>query len=231
MDTANTTEEITLDEFAQTNESRAKAYGLLSRLYAKEVDDELLEQLRKTAFPVHSGSVLTDEGNRLMATYLSNIWSGTLQELAVDYVHAFIGSGMDAFSAAYPYESVYTSPKRLMMQEARDEVLAIYHAYGLDKSSEWEESEDHVAAELEFMQVLCARTTEALKAGDEDKAAQLLQTQKNFLEDHLASWTPMMTVDIRRLAKTKFYLGLADLTDGFLAEDEAFLNEVLGDEE
>ena len=117
------------------------------------------------------------------------------------------------------------------MQEARDEVLAIYHAYGLDKSSEWEESEDHVAAELEFMQVLCARTTEALKAGDEDKAAQLLQTQKNFLEDHLASWTPMMTVDIRRLAKTKFYLGLADLTDGFLAEDEAFLNEVLGDEE
>ena len=47
----------------------------------------------------------------------------------------------------------------------------------------------------------------------------------------MASWTPMMTVDMRRLAKTKFYLGLADLTDGFLAEDEAFLNEVLGDEE
>ena len=185
MDTANTTEEITLDEFAQTNESRAKAYGLLSRLYAKEVDDELLEQLRKTAFPVHSGSVLTDEGNRLMATYLSNVWSGTLQELAVDYVHAFIGSGMDAFSAAYPYESVYTSPKRLMMQEARDEVLAIYRSQALDKAKTWKESEDHVAMECEFMAAMAKRTADACREGDEDKVASLLLTQHNCMADHL----------------------------------------------
>ena len=46
MDTIASTEEITLAEFAQTNDSRAKAYGLLARLYAKEVDDQLLEQLR-----------------------------------------------------------------------------------------------------------------------------------------------------------------------------------------
>jgi putative dimethyl sulfoxide reductase chaperone len=232
MDTEYTaSEEITLEEFARTNESRAKAYGLLSRLYAKEVDDELLEQLRKTAFPLHSGSEMTDAGNRLMATYLSNVWSGTLQELAVDYVHAFIGSGMDAFSAAYPYESVYTSSRRLMMQEARDEVLAIYRSQALDKAKTWKESEDHIAMECEFMAAMATRTAQACHAGDEDKVESLLRVQCNFLEDHLYAWTGMLTSDMRKFARTDFYKGLADYTDGFLESDVELLKDVLGIED
>ena len=230
MDTAITAsnDQITLEEFAKTNDSRAKAYGLIARLYAKEVDDELLEQLRRAAFPVRSGSDLADEGNRLMATYLSNVWSGTLQELAVDYVHAFIGSGMDAFSAAYPYESVYTSPRRLMMQEARDEVLAIYRSQALDKAATWKESEDHIAMECEFMATMAARTAQACREGDEDKAASLLRVQYNFLEDHLYAWTGMLSSDMRKFARTDFYKGLADYTDGFLESDVELLKNVLG---
>ncbi len=231
MDTTASAEEITLAEFAQTNDARAKAYGLLSRLYAKEVDDALLEQLRRANFPVHSGSDLADEGNRLMATYLSNIWSGTLQELAVDYVHAFIGSGMDAFSAAYPYESVYTSPKRLMMQEARDEVLAIYRSQALDKAKTWKESEDHIAMECEFMAAMATRTAEVCREGGEDKVESLLRVQYNFLEDHLYAWTGMMTCDMRKFARTDFYKGLADYTDGFLTSDVELLKSVLGIED
>ena len=61
----------------------------------------------------------------MICGYLSQADGTVLTELAVDYVRAFIGSGNDGFSAAYPYESVYTSPKRLMMQDARDEVRAV----------------------------------------------------------------------------------------------------------
>ena len=64
----------------------------------------------------------------MICGYLSQADGTVLTELAVDYVRAFIGSGNDGFSAAYPYESVYTSPKRLMMQDARDEVLVLYRA-------------------------------------------------------------------------------------------------------
>ena len=46
-----------------------------------------------------------------------------MTELAIDYVRTFIGHGVNGYSAAYPYESVYTSERRLMMQEARAEVL------------------------------------------------------------------------------------------------------------
>ena len=86
-----------------------------------------------------------DEGYRMICGYLSQADGTVLTELAVDYVRAFIGSGNDGFSAAYPYESVYTSPKRLMMQDARDEVLVLYRAFGLDKQESWKEGEDHIA--------------------------------------------------------------------------------------
>ena len=75
----------------------------------------------------------------MICGYLSQADGTVLTELAVDYVRAFIGSGNDGFSAAYPYESVYTSPKRLMMQDARDEVLVLYRAFGLDKQESWKE--------------------------------------------------------------------------------------------
>lgn len=223
-------DQLSLEEFAALNERRARSYDLLARLYAKEVDQALLDELHATRFPASTGSPEADEGMRLIAGYLSNVWEGTLQELAVDYVRCFIGSGMDAFSAAYPFESVYTSPKRLMMQEARDEVLAIYRSQRLEKAAGWKESEDHIAAECMFMATLAERTAEACRAGDEDKAASLLTVQLNFLRDHLYAWTGMMTSDLRGYARTDLYKGLAAYTDGFLASDVELLQGVLGDD-
>ena len=135
-----------------------------------------------------------------------------------------------AYSAAYPFESVYTSPKRLMMQEARDEVLAVYRSEGLDKLPTWKESEDHLALELEFMAVLGDRIVAAAEAGNEDEAERLLATQRNFLEDHLASWVPLMTADLRRFAQCGLYRGLASLTDGFIQVEQEFFDEIFGDE-
>lgn len=224
------TDELTLEEFARMNERRASAYAFLSRLFIKEVDQELLDEMRAMRFPANSGNEHTDEGGRLIAGYLSGVWEDTLRELAVDYVHCFIGSGMDAFSAAYPYESVYTSPKRLMMQEARDEVLAIYRSEGMDKAKEWKESEDHIAAETSFMATLATRTAQALREGDENEAARLLRVQRSFLDDHLCSWSGMMTADMRIFARTDFYRGLASYADGLLESDHELLDGVLGSE-
>ncbi len=210
---------------------RMNTYMLLSRLYLKEIDEPLLKELHGMRFPVVTGDEATDTGYLYIATFLSNLWEESLTELAIDYAKTFLGNGVDAFSAAYPYESVYTSEKRLMMQDARDEVLAIYRAYGIEKQDSWKEGEDHVALELEFMRVLCQRTLDALAAGDEDEASHLLLSQRNFLEEHLATWVPMMTADMRRFSKTKMYQGLSYLTEGFLATDLALLNDLLATDE
>lgn len=210
---------------------RADTYGLISRLYRVEVDQELLDELCGMRFPASTGNPEADQGYRLIATYLSNLWENSVTDLAVDYVRCFIGHGVDAYSAAYPFESVYTSEKRLLMQEARDEVLAIYRSAGLDKQETWKEGEDHIAVELEFMQILSKRTVDALSRGDEEEAFNLLVTQRNFADDHLVSWAPMMTADLKRFAKTDFYRGLAYLTDGFLSTDREFLEDITTEED
>ncbi|MBR2790269.1 MAG: molecular chaperone TorD family protein [Eggerthellaceae bacterium] len=203
-------------------------YSLLARLFRKEVDEPFLEELRRMSFPAAAEDERIERGYSLMAKYLSGVYENTLQELAVDYVRVFIGYGMDAYSAAFPYESVYTSERRLLMQDSRDEVLALYRAAGLEKDKSWPESEDHLALELEYLAIHTRRAIEALEAGDEDEAFANLMTQVHFMDDHVLNWAPMMTADMRKFARTDLYLGLSYLTEGFLAEDRAFLGEVLG---
>ncbi len=214
-------------ELAGMARRRAAAYALLARIFRVEVDQDFLKELRGTRFPAKTGNDDIDEGYRLIASYLSHAKGDALTELAVDYVRAFIGGGFDGHAAAYPYESVYTSEKRLLMQEARDEVLAIYRANGLDKAPEWAEAEDHVALELEFERLLCERAAEAFDAGDEEDATRLLETQRGFAQAHLAAWVPAFVHDVLHFAKSDFYLGAARLLRGFVHEDVAFLDELL----
>ena len=180
-----TTIDPTLEERTELIEltaQRSLVYRMLSRLYRVEVDDDFLAELKAMRFPANTGNASVDEGYRTIAVYLSGADAHAITELAVDYVRAFIGHGTDAYSAAYPYESVYTSPKRLMMQEARDEVLAIYRSEGLDKLPSWKETEDHIALELEFMAVLGDRIVAAAQAGNDDEAERLQRYDRQGLD-------------------------------------------------
>ena len=216
---------------AEATERRAEIYGIISRIYRVEVNEEFLAELKETSFPAKTGNDKMDRGYRLISKYLSRPTEGMLLELDVDYARTYIGTGTDGYSASYPYESVYTSEQRLVMQEARDEVLAVYRASGLNKSEQWKDEEDHVALELQLEQILCERAAEALRKGDEDAAYQLFRTQRGFLKHHLLNWVPMMTADTRKFAKTDFYQGLSYLTEGFLAMDAEFLDELLSEDE
>ena len=213
---------------AQTARRRAATYGLLSRLYRVEVDKDFLKDLKAMRFPAKTGNDLMDEGYRTIGKYLGRTTAGTELELRVDYVRAFIGEGTDGKSAAYPFESVYTSENRLRMQDARDEVLAVYRSEGLNRSVDWHDDEDHVALELEFMQFLCTRLAEAVEGQDYAAAESLLATQSGFLSAHLCNWVPLMTTDMRVFARTGLYKGLAVLTDGYLQMEEELLGELLG---
>lgn len=208
-------------------ESRAQTYGFLARLYRVEVDQELFDAMRAMRFPTNTGNAHVDEGYALIYKYLKNGWSESLLDLARDYVRTFIGHGVNGHSAAYPYESVHTSEKRLMMQEARAEVLSVYRANDLKKDVGWRECEDHIAVELEFMQIMCLRTAEALRRGDEDAAAGLLETQLDFVHDHLLNWVPMLASDMLHFSETELYRGLAELTLGFVQTEGEVLEDLL----
>jgi TorA maturation chaperone TorD len=207
--------------------SRAATYGLLSRLFGVEVEQVLLSDLKAISFPAKTGNDKVDIGYRKIATYLSHHSDNAVSELAVDYVRVFIGHGNNTYAAAYPFESVYTSEKRLLMQEARDEIIEAYRVVGMEIHKDWKDPEDHIALELAYMQLLCERAHDALDAEEEGQALTLFDQQRDFLANHLAAWAPMMTTDMKRLAKTEFYQGLAYLTEGFLRMDRSFLATVI----
>lgn len=216
-------------ELAAMLEARSATYLLLSRLFHKEVDDQLLADMHDSLYPVDTGDADIDKGYLYISTFLSNLWSESVRELKVDFARCFLGQGVDGYSAAYPYESVYTSPKRLMMEEARREVMHTYHVWSVDKDPNWREGEDHISLELLFESIMGNRAAAALAAGNGEEARKILQGAADFLDEHLVGWYPMLAADMHRFAKTKFYQGLAYLTSGFIATDLQFLQDLLAE--
>lgn len=209
-------------------DARAKMYGMLARLFRTELTMEDMKELQGMRFPVGTGNMQVDQGYRLLFNYLKSAWDDSITELAIDYARTFIGHGVNGYSAAYPFESVYTSERRLMMQEARADVLRIFRENGF-KRDKWNEGEDHIALELEFIQRMSLRVIELFEAGDEEGAVENLQTQQSFVENHLLNWLPMLVADMQQFAKTDFYKGLGTLTLGYVREDYAVLGELLSD--
>ena len=226
LEVTETTEAADEVDLVELMNARAQGYGMLARLLRVEIDADTLKELQGMRFPTATGNAKADEGYRQMFEYLRRAWDDSITELAIDFVRTFIGHGVNGYSAAYPFESVYTSERRLLMQEARAEVLATFRENNL-KKDRWTEGEDHIALELEFMQRMSLRTAEALAAGNDDEAVELVRRQYTFLQDHLLNWVPMFVSDMRMFAKTLFYQGVAQLLMGHLEEDEAVLAALL----
>ena len=209
--------------------SREQLYHLLGRIYQTEIDGSLLEQMKVMSFPGECREAELAEGYRCLRGYLDLCGTDSLTALAADYARVFLGAGAGkGSSAAYPYESVYTSPKRIMMQEARDQMAAIYAARGLGKDEKTAGlPEDHLALQLEFMAVLCHEAKNALAAKREDGFVSGLQDQLDFLDRHLLNWVPLFCADIGRHAESAFYQGIGKITNGFVRLDRAALGGLI----
>lgn len=214
-----------LDRLGAVMADRTLVYTLLARLFRKEVDEGLLETLKGGAvFETDDADLAA--GLDLMRGYLASPEASTL-DLARDYAKAFCGAGSTKRNSAYPFESVYTSENGMLMQEARDEVLKWYHRFGLSKSADWNDCEDHLGLELEFVAYLAGMCRDAAQRGDAARAEELAAAQRDFVRDHLANWLPEFDRDADHKARTGFYRGLARFTSRYVQEDLASLEGLL----
>ena len=190
-------------------EPRANLYRLLSRLYRSEVDASLLKTLKGISFPVAKNETLA-EGYSMLTGYLANCGENTLTDLAVDYATVFLAAGSADGQAALPCESVYTSPKKIFMQEAWEDVCRIYAEHGLSKDTAYADlMEDHLALELEFMANL-------VKGED-------FKSQLTFVQNHLLNWLGEFITDIDKYADCDFYKAVGRITLGFLQMEQELL--------
>ena len=199
-------ERLTAAQAREVMEQRAAIYEFLSIAYGEEVPLAFLRSLRE------QGPALDGELGDFVAS-LAGADDAALEavrtDLAAEYARVFLG--MSRRSVA-PYESVYTSPTGLMMQEARDEVVALYRREGFSVDESMHLPEDHIAFELGFMAGLIRNAMAALDAGDGAEAERLAAVQESFVAHHLPSLVPTLAQDLEKRAAKGLYPGQYALT-------------------
>ena len=138
-----------------------------------------------------------------------------VENLLSEYTRLFIGPYK---LPCPPWESVYTSPKRLMMQDAADQVRALYEEAGLTINSA-EVMPDHIGAELNFFALLLQRMNSKTDGKDDYQGL----TEK-LLNEHLLKWVPDFTKDMEEAAETSFYKAVAKAT----RQGDRFCREIMG---
>ena len=212
-------------------QKRQGIYAFLKGVYEKEVPKEFLAEMPGKMKPLLAlTETLSDAESKKaveeMVQFADAIPSQDLGELetrmAADYARLFLSINK---VPPHPSESVYR--EGAMMQAYRDEVLKTYWSFGVDKTKEFTEPEDHIAVELSFLMYLCGKAIEALKGGDTKEAARYIQAQKDFLEQHLAKWFPKLLRDILKTARTPFYKAIAVLTNEYIEMDISATEDLL----
>ena len=220
-----------LTELAQLARRRGETYGLLSRLYRVEADEALLAELRAMRFPAATGSDAMDRGRRLITR---PIWAvrPTVWPWSSPWTTRARSSAPGSTAMRRPIPSRASTPPRTgccartpatRCSPCTAPRASTRAAPGRTRRTTWPSS---------FRSRPCCATVPPRPSGPATRtgAVELFKTQRGFLEGHLLNWVPALTADMRRFAKTDLYCGLAELTDGFLATDRAFLSELLGDE-
>lgn len=214
-------------EYTEINACRERMYLFLMNFFKSEVDENLFLQMKNASYPEEGNSGIT-EGYRMIKNYLNLPQTDPLTELAVDYAKVFLGAGIvDSKKVAYPYESVYTSQERLIMQDARDEMFRILRENKLVLEHGYNIPEDHIFIQLEFMAYICGEIIKAFEKGDAETACRLMNGQKRFIEEHLLNWVPEFCSDIKKFALTDFYKGLAVITEEYTKMDLAVVEDML----
>lgn len=207
-------------------EMRSAFYRFLASIYLKELTEEQIAALGEMDVPEDTS---LSAGYGLMKDYITHYPPelNIRQNLAVDYASTFLGAGHYEKLIAPPYESVFVSPAHILMQEPRDEVVKVYASEGVRLDPSDDTPEDHIGFELQFMAELLDRQMVAFESEDLDEARRLGNVSLDFLQDHLAKWTPLLCRAIDEHARTDFYKGVSSLTRNFMQDEAEIIPRIL----
>lgn len=222
------TEKEVVDKSVEANRNRATVYAFLSKVYEREVTVDFLKKLTGSDFISQITGVPDEEGFRLLSTYLKGLVGRDLErvklELAVEYAALFLGMRGGIY---HPSESAYGTSTHFIMQKPRDDVMMAYLKAGLTKATDFPEPEDHIAMELLFMSRLCEKTADTLQGAQKAEARKLLETQRDFINNHILIWVPKFTQDVVKAAKLDFYKAVAKITNAFILADKEAIVELI----
>ena len=195
-----------------TNSERAKAYNFLSSIYLCQPTRAAIKNWKALL----SGEVLDSLSELKEALDQIDLNAEEeLEELLWEYTRLFIGPYR---LPCPPWESVYTSPARLLMQEAYDQMENLYKEMSLTLNHP-DLLPDHLGVELNFLAVLYGKIT-----GNPEREHDYMEFAQKFLNEHLRRWVPQFTLDMERAANFLIYKCLARVTRDFITNQPNLLD-------
>lgn len=200
---------------------------VIATAFAYEMKKDYMDAVMKDkeAWNFHE---LAEKGADMITAWLNDGSTEDKEETAAaDFARAFLGAGVVNQIAAYPFESVYTSPTRLVMQDAYEAVRLIYHKHGFVKSEDCDLHEDNVALEIQFLAHLSDRAAKCFALGDTQAAEEVLRIQKSFIDEHIDNWVSRFCEDVRACPVTSFYKGWTYILEGYVSTLKGAIEDML----
>jgi TorA maturation chaperone TorD len=212
---------------ADTLAYRHSFYDLLRRIFLWEIPPELFIELVEAAKgeqePIDSACSHEVALKKSLREVSANDLPAIYQELQIEYTRLFLGP---RHRPAPPYESVYRSPQKLMMQDVTMEVRSFYAKHGFEVARLNQEPDDTIGFELEFMCALSGATMKAYIENDRAQLGRLVSTQREFCDLHLNQWIPQFCEDIITNTHSDIWKSIAICTRSFIEQDAADLNRL-----
>lgn len=208
-------------------------YTLLSRVFAREIDEETLRVIRdvaegfvghssiqsvadtSTALFAYDATRLVDEGFALIARCVSDA-DCDMHELNADYTNVFLGFG-PTLASALPYESCWREGGRTLLGEPHRIMSSLLHEEGLEPAGGAFAAADHVATELSLLAHYADRACAAVDFGDELSFDDTCARYSRFFEEHPGLWVDAWCDEAASASFTDFYRGFALVAKGMMA--------------
>ncbi len=157
-------------------------------------------------------------GGRRLQQYLSQLKPCDLTEACqaetTEYERLF--AGPDALLPCI-CESVYRAQDPRSGQRCLQQIREAYAGCGIVFNKLRSEKDDHLAIELEFIAVAGEHMDDA--QGLPECQLMWLDTQIDFLENHLLQWTPQLSDELTSLARTPLYREIGHIVGEFIPYD------------
>jgi TorA maturation chaperone TorD len=224
----------TLETLQPLTKIRGDLYGLLSSAYIHLPEKKILElnwepDVEILTFPQEgSEEVLRQiqKGLNLVKSYQSkkNLTDDEiLTNLSKDWTRLFRGVVRDGILP--PYESLYRTERR--QKKSAQEINRLFSKMGVQIPEEWHQPSDYIGVELDFMRFLCGKETRLRDDGERSALREAVETEKSFLEDHIALWIPIFCKRMLEEAREEYYRGIAHLTLGLVEFDRLWVSRLL----
>lgn len=215
-------------QIQQALEGRAAFYDLIASWYFLPLTEEQIEVLAHMDWDEYE-TINTDieQGIQTIKRALMKRNTATRQQLAIDFTSSFAGVSSWQGRYAVPYESVFTSEEGLLFQEAYHDVYHLYRQTGVRRAEGYDYPDDHLSFMCEYQRILSMRAIQAIDDGDLERACEILEASRDFLNQHICSWFDDFADLANKLIETNFYRGILQITKGFWEFDYQLLDDAI----